>query len=275
MGSLCHAGMIAAAILVTSGSAFGQSSSIREMILENPFSQLRIAVRILTPNRPSMKRDSGGVIAIDSCLYPQQWGATPDDDFLEHFQHIAEHYVHMWGLLSSSGYPNQVWEGLLTRLITVQIDEIVRRRNSGLDLRDLNGVRHPALPVEQQLANALNSYRAQSNRDLPKPDVWKQCGGDYVGFVKVGASPGGASIRLIREFYYKFCQATGIHPFSEGCDKWNLVTASSDVPGGIYYYVARWPSGHTECDRIEFSVGGPNDEDKTIVINQSGKVCGN
>jgi hypothetical protein len=95
----------------------------------------------------------------------------------------------------------------------------------------------------------------------------------FVGFVKLKSSPDGANIRIIREFYYKLCQATGIQPYSDNCNKWSVVASTRDVPGGIYYYLVSWPNGHAECDRIEFTGATPEEDDKTITIRQSGKGC--
>ena len=94
-----------------------------------------------------------------------------------------------------------------------------------------------------------------------------------MGFVKIKGSPEGASIRLIREFYFKFCQATGIAPFSDRCDKWSLITTTRDVPGGIYYYQARWSDGPVECDRIEFTGASGGEDNKVVTITRSGKAC--
>ena len=149
----------------------------------------------------------------------------------------------------------------------------MRRRNAGLDLRDVAGIKRAILPYERELAARMNAYRKQTGRPLARPEVWDSCGGDYVGFVKLKSLPAGATIRLIREFYFKFCQATGIQPYSDRCDKWSVIPSTRDVPGGIYRYLVSWPGGDTECDRIEFSGASPEEDDKVVTINRSGRGC--
>jgi hypothetical protein len=253
-------------------SAFAQSASLRQRIFQNPHAEIETSIRIVqSTSRDNTSRPNE--IPIDSCAYVQQWGDSRDDDFLEHFELIAAHYVHMERTLASAGYPEDVWRPVLLRLRQAQIDEIVRRRNGRLDLRDINGVRGAALPYERQLATAMNSYRARAGRPLPPPNVWGQCGGDYVGYVKIKGSPPGATIRLIREFYFKHCQLTNIPPFTDRCDKWTLIPATRDVPGGTYYYMVSWPNGPTECDRIDFIGATPEQDGKVITITRTGKAC--
>lgn len=253
--------------------AFAQSSSLRERIFTNPLAELNNAVRIVGATAKNISRDHGGKIAIDWCIYPSEWHEAPDDDFLEHFEHIVYQRVFMSKLLLAEGYPGRVFVGPMLAVTTNYLSEIVRRRNNGLDLRDTAGIKRVTLPFERQLAERMNSYREQFDPSLAQPTVWEHCGGDYVGYVKLKSSPGGATIRLIREFYYKFCEATGIEPFSDSCDKWSVIASTRDVPGGIYYYLVSWPNGPTECDRIEFTGANPSEDDKIITIEQSGKGC--
>jgi hypothetical protein len=271
MRAFLSVGFILAAACLVDSPAHAQT--LRERILVTPYSEIGTAIRIKQSLAGRTAPQSGGVIGIDSCNYTDEWGQTPDDDFVIHFAHIAGHYVHMRGLLTAAGYPEQVWDMILRRLVRAQLDEIVRRRNQRLDFRNINEVRQPALPYERRLASAMNEYRAQTGQALARPDVWKACGGDYVGFVKIKGSPEGANIRLIREFYFKLCQATGIAPFSDRCDKWSLITATRDVPGGVYYYQASWSNGPIECDRIEFTGAGGGEDDKVVTIARTGKAC--
>jgi hypothetical protein len=251
--------------------ALAQSPSLRERILADPRAEIGKAISVV--ERPDYPQHRGGEIAINWChIYPD-WGETPDDDFLDHFQHVAEEHVHMRQQLYANGYPAESFRDALAGITLAYIREIERRRNAGLDLRDNAGIKRAILPYEQRLAASMTRYREQTDGTVARPTVWQQCGGDYMGFVKIKAQPDGGTVRLIREFYYKLCQASGIRPFSDDCDKWSVIASTRDVPGGIYYYVVSWPSGHTECDRIEFTGASPNEDDKVVTIRQSGRGC--
>jgi len=251
--------------------ALAQRSSMRERVLANPYAEIGKAIAVV-PVR-NYGRQRGGEIAINWCHIYADWGETRDDDFLEHFEHAAQEHVHMRQQLTAAGYPPESFRDALDGVTTAYLREIARRRNEGGDLRDIAGIKRALLPYERRLAERMTAYRQQFDRTLAQPNVWRECGGDYVGFVKLKALPDGGTIRLIREFYYKFCQATGIRPFSDDCDKWSVIASTRDVPGGIYYYVVSWPNGHTECDRIEFTGASPVEDDKIVTIRQSGKGC--
>jgi hypothetical protein len=246
---------------------------MRERILASPLAELNKAVQVVAAATPNYPPSRGGEIAIDWCMYNLEWGETRDDDFLEHFEHLARQRVNMSKLLLANGYPGNVFGGALVTVTVRYLSEVVRRRKEGLDLRDNQGIKSVVLPFEQELADRMNSYRTQFAPGLAQPNVWRKCGGDYVGYVKLKSAPAGATIRLIREFYFKLCQASDIQPFSDACNKWSVIPSTRDVPGGIYYYLASWPDGRRECDRIEFTGATPDEDNKTITINQSGKGC--
>jgi hypothetical protein len=267
------AGIFFLASWVLSAAALAQGSSVRERILSDPFAEFNKAVPIAAAMARPFASTRGGEVAIDFCMYNSEWGETPDDDFLEHFQHIVQQRVHMSKLLLANGYPGTVIGGPLAAIAARYLREVQRRRKDGLDLRDSTDVKAAILPLERQLAERMNAYREQFAPGLAQPTVWEKCGGDYVGYVKLKSVPDGGTIRLIREFYYKFCAATGIQPLSDGCDKWSVIAGNRDVPGGIYYYLVSWPNGLTECDRIEFTGATADENEKTITINQSGKGC--
>jgi hypothetical protein len=251
--------------------AAAQSSSLRERIFADPVTELNKAISVAEAENPNFEPDRE--ITVNWCHVYAEWGETRDDDFLEHFEHIAQEHVRMRHTIHADGYPPEAYRNELAGVTTRYLREIVRRRDSGLDLRDNPGIKRAILPFERGLAERLNAHRERFDRALAQPHLWEQCGGDYIGYVKLRAEPGGATIRLIREFYYKFCQATGIPPLSDGCDKWTVIPSTRDVPGGTYYYIVSWPNGHTECDRIQFFGASPAEDDKTITINQSGKGC--
>jgi hypothetical protein len=266
------AGMFLLAAWLMSVPALAQSSSLREKIFANPVAEFNNAVRVVAASARNYPRTRGGEIAIDWCNYNSEWGETADDAFLEHFEHIVHQRVHMSREILAAGYPGTAFAGALATVAVRYLNEIVRRRNNGLDLRDMAGIKRAILPSERALAERMNSYRQQSDPSLARAALWEQCGGDYVGFVKLKSSPDGASIRIIREFYHKLCQATGIQPFSDKCDKWSVVARSRDVPGGIYYYLVSWPNKWTHGVRSHRGAT-PDESDKVITIRQSGKGC--
>jgi hypothetical protein len=251
--------------------ALAQSPSLRERILANPRAEIDKAISVV--ERPDYRQHRGGEIAINWChIYPD-WGETADDDFIDHFQHVAHEHVNMRQLLYANGYPPESYRNELAGITLAYLREIVRRRSAGLDLRDISGIKRAILPFEKHLAESMTRYREQTDATVARPTVWEQCGGDYVGFVKIKSLPDGGTVRLIREFYYKLCQVSGIRPFSDNCDKWSVIASTRDVPGGIYYYLVSWPGGHAECDRIEFTGASPNEDDKVVTIRQSGRGC--
>ena len=267
------AGISILAWWLATAAAFAQGQSIRQRILADPQGEFNKAVPVVAAMARNEPRSRGGEIAIDFCMYNSEWGETRDDDFLEHFQHIVQMRVAMSKSLLAKGYPAQVFAAPLLAISSAYLREIDRRRKGGLDLRDNQGVKAAVLPFERQLAERMTAYRKASAPDLATPTVWTKCGGDYVGYVKMKSAPDGGSIRIIREFYYKLCSATGIPPYSSGCDKWAVIPGNRDVPGGIYYYVVNWPNAPEECDRIEFTGASPDETDKTITINRSGRAC--
>ena len=151
-----------------------------------------------------------------------------------------------------------------------RIDDIVRRRQNRTNF---DSIRQATLPFEQRLARALNDYRTAHNTSLIKFYVQDFCGGDWVGYVKVRSNPPGAAIRLIGEFYFKYCEATEIPPYSPSCTRWAAIGQNHEVPQGLYRYMAIWPDGHTDCDRIDIPLSAADDALKPVVIQRSGLGC--
>jgi hypothetical protein len=153
------------------------------------------------------------------------------------------------------------------------MDVLVDHRNKRLDLLEENSVRPPVIPYERQLVDALESYRARHDPSLPSPSPLREsCGGDYVGYVHLATDPADGSVRVIREFYFKLCNKTGISPYSDRCDKWLKTESRTQVPVGTYLYEARWPDGHSECDRIELDAD-PTTEGRVVKIARTGRTC--
>lgn len=255
--------------------ALAQGLTLKQRILANPQGEIGTAISMVAAAERGSRRERqrGGEIAINWCHIYGTWHGSRDDHFLEHFEHVAQQYVHLRGQLQAGGYPTEVVRADLNAIVSAYLAELQRRWSSGLDLKDIAGIKRAILPFEQRLGARMNAYRQQSDRTAAQPNVWRECGGDYMGFVKVRTRPADGSVRLIRDFYYKLCQKTGIHPLSNQCDKWSLVTSSRDVPGGIYYYLVSWPNGRTECDRIEFDGASPAEDEKVVTIAQSGREC--
>jgi hypothetical protein len=276
MPKCCGAGLaLIVACCVSGAGALAQGRTLKQRILANPQGEIGPAISMVAAAERASPRErqGGGEIAINWCHIYGTWHGSRDDHFLDHFQHVAEHYVLLRGQLQAGGYPAEVVRPDLNAIVSAYLAELQRRHTSGLDLKDIAGIKRAILPFEQRLGARMNAYRQQYDRTAPRPEVWQQCGGDYMGFVKVRTRPADGSVRLIRDFYYKLCQKTGIHPLSNQCDKWSLVTSSREIPGGIYYYVVNWPNGRTECDRIEFDGATPEQDEKIVTIAQSGRDC--
>jgi hypothetical protein len=153
------AGVLVLASWLMSVPALAQSLSLQEKIFANPLAEFNNAVRIVAPSAGNYPRTRGGEIAIDWCIYNSEWGETPDDAFLEHFEHIVHQRVHMSRLILAAGYPGAAFAGPLVTVATRYLGEIARRRNNGLDLRDVAGIKRAILPFERALAERMNSYR--------------------------------------------------------------------------------------------------------------------
>src|SRR5262245_54671612 len=107
--------------------ALAQNPSLRERILADPRGEIGKAIGIV--GRPDHGRYRVKEIAINWCHIYAEWGETPDDDFLDHFQHIAEEHVSMREMLYANGYPAESFRDALAGITLAYLREIERRRN--------------------------------------------------------------------------------------------------------------------------------------------------
>lgn len=247
-------------------------ASLRTAILQNPHMLIAAGDRAWEEMRERPTLSDQHQLFLETCDVLLD-GGSQDDVFIERAQFASSYHYGVAQALAEAGYPAQVWKAPLDRLTNARMDVLVDRRRRGLDLLDENSVRAPVIPYENQLVAALESYRARNGRSLPSPaPLPPVCGGDYVGYVHIATDPSGGVVRVIREFYFKLCGVTGIPPYSDRCDKWLVTGSGTQVPVGSYRYAARWPDGHSECDRIELGAN-PDTEGRVVKIARSGRTC--
>lgn len=248
------------------------SAGLRAAILQDPRVLVAAGNRALDNMQVAPMFFPGEQLFLDTCFLLLD-GGSQDDVFIERAQAASLYHYRVARALAKAGYPETVWKTPLARLTNARMDVLADRRKRRLDLLDDNSVRTPVVAYERQLVEALAGYRARHAPALPAPaDLPPACGGDYVGFVRIATDPAGGAVRLIREFYFKLCGAMGIPPYSDRCDKWTAAAGGTQVPIGAYHYSARWPDGHSECDRIEVDAN-PDTEGQIVKIMRSGRVC--
>jgi hypothetical protein len=252
----------------------GKSAGLRDSILRDPYRFVVSGAQVWRELRPEPDERPIDMFHLDTCTmgYGDLGDGSPDDLFLTWVMETAFYNFQTAKDLEEAGYPEQVWRPALDRLNKARVDVLLDHRRKGLDLSDETSVRKPIIPQEKQLVAALEAYRV-GHPWLPPPEpVSEGCGGGFVGDVRLATDPAGGVIRVIRDFFFKLCAASQIPPYSDQCDKWVVAAADEPILVGLYYYTARWPDGHTECDRIDISADAET-SGRVVKIAQSGRTC--
>ena len=269
--------LVAVALCLLCAPLHGQDISLKQALLGNPHGRIAALLKAweLLP-QPPRPRDMPPNDQINTCVYEPYFGKSPADDFLINLATIARHRHHLAKDFSEAGYPEQVWRGPLDELVARKIQTIVDRLERRQSLRDIQAMRKADFPYERRLERALNDYRTRHNPRLRRFEASGagECGGDWIGYVSVRTRPAGGSVRVIKEYYFKLCQVMEIPPYGDRCNSWTPVSPRTSFPQGTYYYLARWPNGDIECDRIEL-IGGEADVgvDLTREIERTGRLC--
>jgi hypothetical protein len=258
--------------------AQAEELSLAEKIYRDPYGQMSI-LRTLIKRTPLDNDERKYGYTIDTCKYPSyaddlQKGS--DKDFIAEFRLITQHYYRFAAAITEAGYPKEVWKTYLDEWLTARIDEI-RRRRAGQIAFDPWASRAQTLGFEYRLVQALNQYRARYNPSLMEFHSMSKdaCGYDWIGYVQLRSNPADAVFRLIGEFYFSYCQATDIPPYSARCTKWSSIGQNQNIPEGAYYYMARWPDGGTECGRVNLLYPRRREPEEVgiITIRKSGQEC--
>jgi hypothetical protein len=260
--------------------------SLAEKIFRDPYGEARILASL--GDKESMFSDGGeqGVsYTLDTCKYPSYEDdlcrrsadglcrLTLDDQFIGEFSLIVDRRRTFVSAISKAGYPDRVWQPPVDKWFKARIDEISRRRTQKIQFNPAAS-RVATLHLERRIVQILNDYRRINDPRLPEVDNREICGGDWIGYVALKTDPTGGAIRLIGEYYFKYCRATDIPTFSSSCTRWTAIALNQHVPQGSYHYMASWPDGVTECDRVTLlRTGNDPDAVETLTIKRSGRGC--
>lgn len=116
------------------------------------------------------------------------------------------------------------------------------------------------LAFNDRLVAALNRYRQQSGKPLPKFVIEGGCGSGEIE-VHIALSPPDGQLFLIPIFNFKLCEVQHLNPADiKSCDRWKeILNGSAAYVAGGYMYQARWADGSLRCGLLGFTnanVGG-------------------
>jgi hypothetical protein len=138
--------------------------------------------------------------AIDTCAYADDWSSSEDNNFLVHFRQIARNHVSISNDIRRAGYPSQVWAKQLNDLTRERVRAIASaremRRHIGTTTSS-STVNRAVREAADELVYALNSYRSTYDRSLPRYSSGGECGGDWIGYVKLTTAPPNGRILVI------------------------------------------------------------------------------
>jgi hypothetical protein len=262
--------------LCVSGVAFAQSTgTLKTASINNPQAAIEHFKNawLKFPEEFAPKPNVPKFYSVDTCMYSDDIDRDKDKAFMDKLRTIAWTDVRIAKDLTDAGYPSSVWREPLNKLTERQIDIVSRRFSAGQSL-DIAAVKKQVRPYEGVFLQVLNTYRRQSAARLPEFDTSEQCGGDWIGYVKLNTSPRGGNLQVIREYFFQLCRLAGKAPYSSECDMWSPADADTQFPQGTYRYLAHWANGSDECNKVVFVNNGADiDKVQTNTIRQTGNAC--
>lgn len=136
------------------------------------------------------------------------------------------------------GIPMEVWEPLVNKF---EQNGLAHANNDQMEA------------TRKRLRDALNSYRRQSKKPLPKFKIEGECGAGELE-VHIALVPPEGQLFLIPVFLYKLCQAQHLNPADlKSCDRWTeVLKGTASYVSGDYIYLARWADGSVRCGPLGF-----------------------
>jgi hypothetical protein len=160
--------------------------------------------------------------------------------------------------LRTLGVPENVWGPVLTGYENTALAQ-------GGTLRE-----DQTFAAHDRLLAALNGYRQQSNRTLPKFVIRGGCGSGEVQ-VHISLMPPDGQLFLIPVFLYKLCQAQNLNPSDpRACDRWTeVLNGAAAYVAGDYVYMARWADGSVRCGPLGFTSANMDGKEFSITKMRS------
>jgi hypothetical protein len=202
---------------------------------------------------PRIKRSGGKVELVDCTTGSSYLGSDSFDDSTYQIANLAYEVVRLRRLFSALGYPERVWQPLLTEFEQGQMRWALQKGKSTGGWETPPEQRH-AEAYQRKFQAALNRYRQEAAPRLPAVTIGGDCGEGEVG-VKIRTEPRNGRVVFIPVFFHELCKTRGINPDDPGrCDRWREPAEGVlfDVAGD-YFYRATWPDGTLRRGRLSFT----------------------
>jgi hypothetical protein len=248
--------LIPAALAVALTASAAQASPILGANPHDQYSAMKQTFQRMYDNgdiHPDIERSEGKVDLVD-CTYGSSYlGSDSFDDSTYQIVNLAYEVVRLRRLFSALGYPERVWQPLLTEFEQGQIRWALQKGKSPGAWETPPEQRH-AEAYQRKFQAALNRYRQESAPRLPAVKIEGGCGAGEVG-VKIRTEPRNGRVVFIPVFFHELCKTRGINPDDLGrCDRWREPAEGVlfDVAGD-YFYRATWPDGTLRRGRLSFT----------------------
>jgi hypothetical protein len=235
-------------LIATLSSAFGQSSTA--LVKVNPRSQYDVLKAVAFSSnlgRPDPRHKS---LNIRLCGGEMNPGAT--DGLTSELIDLAHQVYKATQYLTWTGYPQSLWQPLLSNYERAELSHIVEGKKSGNDYD---------MPEVTILIQQLNDYRGKSGSSLPEIS-WIGCGGPGGGLLKVKTVPSRGEVWVIPVFFHTLCTKQQLNPDDrDQCNHGEDYSDGDEIAGlaglsGQYRYVVTWPGGVKKKGTVSFSKSG-------------------
>jgi hypothetical protein len=248
--------LVPAALAVALTASAAQASPILGANPRDQYSAMKQTFQRMYDNgdiHPRIERIGGKVELVDCTNGSSYLGSDSFDDSTYQIANLAYEVVRLRRLFSALGYPERVWQPLLTEFEQGQMRWALQKGKSSGGWEIPPEQRH-AEAYQKKFQAALNRYRQESAPRLPAVTIEGGCGEGEVG-VKIRTEPRNGRVVFIPVFFHELCKTRGINPDDPGrCDRWREPAEGVLFNvAGDYFYRATWPDGTLRRGRLSFT----------------------